>query len=110
MAGQIGEITINGHIVRKMCDGWRKFFTVDYPKKGWKLFEKHEIADLLVAIQDPPPPNDDIIMGTIAINDSQTLSLYSSSEGEYFKVKKPINGRDIFEIYESEYLFRELLK
>ena len=110
MARQIGEMTINGHTIREMDDGWIRFFTVDYPKEGWKLFEKHEIADLLVAIQEPPPPNDDIIMGTIAINDSQTLSLCSSSGSEYFKVKKPINGRDIFEIHESEYLLRELLK
>ena len=93
-----------------MCDGWRKFFTVDYPKKGWNLFEENEIADLLVAIQEPPLQNDDIIMGSITINDGQTLSLYSSSKAEYFKVKKPINGRDIFEIHESEYLLRELLK
>ena len=110
MAEQVGEITINGHTIREMDDGWEKFFTVDFPKKGWKLFEKHEIADLLVAIQEPPLQDADIIMGTIAINGSQTLSLYSYSEGEYFGVAKPINGRDIFEIHESEYLLRELLK
>ena len=110
MAGLIGEITVNGHTIREMDDGWRKFFTVEYPKKGWKLFEKYEIVDLLVAIQELPPQNDDIIMGAITIDDSQALFLYNSGKGEYFKVKKHINGRDIFEIREAEYLLRELLK